>query len=349
MRRAFVLQGAGVLPGQRPTPNQPPARSDLPSATRGRRHHAWAQADGTPPSQRFGWQPEARGLQRSAVPELPEVETVRRGLEQRSTGFRIEEVAVLRERTIASPATAEAFANAVRGHRIARWSRRGKYLLASLSADGAATETAHLGVHLRMTGQFLWLETPTPICSHTRVRFWNDEGVELRFIDMRCFGQMWWVPPGVDPQSTISGLKRLGPEPFDPSFNREHLQRSLSRSRRPIKTALLDQGLVAGVGNIYADESLFAAGISPHTPANELQASQLDRLRDALVAVLNASIGAGGTTFSDFRDLTGTNGNYGGEALVYRRTGQPCRTCGTAIQRDRIGGRSSHWCPLCQH
>ena len=257
-------------------------------------------------------------------------------------------VEVLRERTIATPDTGDAFACAVRGHRIEAWNRRGKYLLASMRSEDGTAAIAHWGVHLRMTGQFLLLETPEPVCRHTRVRFWNDEGVELRFIDMRCFGQMWWVPSGDDPTTTIRGLKRLGPEPFDPAFNSEHLRRSLRNSRRPIKTALLDQGLVAGVGNIYADESLFAAGISPHRQAQSLEPAELERLRQALVTVLQASIGAGGTTFSDFRDLTGTNGNYGGEALVYRRSGQPCRTCGTAIQRDRIGGRSSHWCPQCQ-
>jgi formamidopyrimidine-DNA glycosylase len=102
------------------------------------------------------------------------------------------------------------------------------------------------------------------------------------------------------------------------------------------------------VGNIYADESLFAAGIRPGTPSGRLSQARIERLREALVEVLEVSIGAGGTTFSDFRDLTGTNGNYGGVAWVYRRSGQPCRVCGTPIQRERLGGRSSHWCPTCQ-
>jgi formamidopyrimidine-DNA glycosylase len=111
---------------------------------------------------------------------------------------------------------------------------------------------------------------------------------------------------------------------------------------------LLDQALVAGVGNIYADESLFISRIAPHTPSQQLKPAQLKRLHQALVEVLQASIGAGGTTFSDFRDLTGTNGNYGNAAWVYRRGGQPCRVCGTSIRRDKLSGRSSHWCPSCQ-
>jgi len=181
------------------------------------------------------------------------------------------------------------------------------------------------------------------------VQFWSEQGQELRFIDTRSFGQMWWVPPGEPLESVMTGLKKLGPEPFSGAFNPSYLQQKLKGSSRPIKNALLDQALVAGVGNIYADESLFAAGIRPHTPSGRLTKGQLDALCTALVQVLEVSIGAGGTTFSDFRDLTGTNGNYGGVALVYRRGGEPCRSCGTPIRREKLGGRSSHWCPTCQH
>jgi formamidopyrimidine-DNA glycosylase len=146
----------------------------------------------------------------------------------------------------------------------------------------------------------------------------------------------------------MGGLARLGPEPFSPQFNSRWLRERLRGSQRPIKSALLDQSLVAGVGNIYADEALFTAGIAPDTPSARLSEAQLQVLRDALVEVLRISIGAGGTTFSDFRDLQGVNGNYGGQAWVYRRGGQPCRRCGATIQRVRLGGRSSHWCPQCQ-
>jgi formamidopyrimidine-DNA glycosylase len=146
----------------------------------------------------------------------------------------------------------------------------------------------------------------------------------------------------------MTGLRRLGPEPFSSAFSPQHLAAKLAGSHRPIKTALLDQALVAGVGNIYADESLFISRIPPHTPGSELKPAQLERLHQALVEVLQTSIGVGGTTFSDFRDLTGTNGNYGNAAWVYRRGGQPCRVCGTAIRRDKLSGRSSHWCPNCQ-
>ena len=282
------------------------------------------------------------------MPELPEVETVRRGLEQRTTGMTIARLEVLRARAIAAPPDPDLFALALTDTRVSRWRRRGKYLLADLQHSADGDTAGQWGVHLRMTGQFLWLESEQPPCAHTRVRIWSEQGPELRFVDTRSFGEMWWVPPGRATESVITGLARLGPEPFSEAFDADHLHQRLRRSSRPIKTALLDQTLVAGVGNIYADESLFAAGIRPHTPSQQLLLPQLETLRQALVEVLQTSIGAGGTTFSDFRDLTGTNGNYGGVAWVYRRSGQPCRRCGTPIQRERLGGRSSHWCPSCQ-
>lgn len=281
------------------------------------------------------------------MPELPEVETVRRGLECQVSGAVLQRVEVLRSRAIAAPPDPELFRLALEGSRVGHWQRRGKYLLAQLHhPDGSSA--GKWGVHLRMTGQFLWLEQPTPACSHTRVRLYTGAGPELRFVDTRSFGQMWWIPPGVADAEVMTGLARLGPEPLEADFGAEHLARRLRGSLRPIKTALLDQALVAGVGNIYADESLFAASIAPFTPAGRLKPAQLSALHEALVTVLRTSIGAGGTTFSDFRDLSGTNGNYGGQAWVYRRTGQPCRRCGTAIRRERLGGRSTHWCPTCQ-
>jgi formamidopyrimidine-DNA glycosylase len=280
------------------------------------------------------------------VPELPEVETVRRGLERQLQDFTIDRVEVLRNRAVAWPPDPDLFSSALRGCRVGQWKRRGKYLLASL--EQGAEAAGHWGVHLRMTGQFLWLNEPSDPCRHTRVRLWNAAGQELRFVDTRSFGQMWWVPPDQAPEAVITGLQSLGPEPFSDGFTPTHLARRLKGSLRPINTALLDQSLVAGVGNIYADESLFLSGIAPHTASGRISGERLKRLHGALVEVLETSIGAGGTTFSDFRDLSGTNGNYGNAAWVYRRGGQPCRVCGTAIRRDRLGGRSSHWCPQCQ-
>ena len=291
------------------------------------------------------------------MPELPEVETVRLGLQRQTQDFLIGRVEVLRDRAIAAPPDPALFRLALEGCRIEQWSRRGKYLLAELRhPDGQ--QAGIWGVHLRMTGQFLWLAAPEGArCGpagdsdpgqHTRVRIWEQSGAELRFIDTRSFAQMWFVPPGRAVESENTGLARLGPEPFAPDFSASYLQERLRGSRRPIKSALLDQSLVAGIGNIYADESLFAAGILPQTVSGQLGSQRLERLRGAVVEILQTSIGAGGTTFSDFRDLTGTNGNYGGQAWVYRRGGLPCRRCGTPLMRERLAVRSTHWCPGCQ-
>ena len=271
---------------------------------------------------------------------------MRRGLERQLHDFSIDRIEVLRARAVAWPPDPELFCVALQGCRVGHWQRRGKYLIAALEQQGEPA--GHWGVHLRMTGQFLWLEQPREPCSHTRVRLWSGSGQELRFVDTRSFGQMWWVPPGQPPEAVITGLQKLGPEPFSDGFNPTYLAQRLAGSSRPIKSALLDQALVAGVGNIYADESLFLSGIAPSTASGRIGLARLETLHAALVEVLHTSIGAGGTTFSDFRDLSGTNGNYGNAAWVYRRGGEPCRVCGTTIRRDRLGGRSSHWCPQCQ-
>ena len=288
------------------------------------------------------------------MPELPEVETVRRGLANRLDQFVISDLEVCRDRAIASPGGPECFESGLINCRVGHWTRRGKYLYAELhrpgsgEADAAEESAGYWGVHLRMTGQFQWIEDDAPACKHTRVRFWNANGQELRFVDLRSFAEMWWVPPNTAVESIITGLKKLGPEPFSQDFKTQYLLERFKGSTRSIKAALLDQSIVAGTGNIYADESLFAAGIRPQTAAGQLNRKRLDKLRECLIEILELSIGAGGTTFSDFRDLEGVNGNYGGQAAVYRRTGQPCPKCGKAIERIKLAGRSTHWCSSCQ-
>jgi formamidopyrimidine-DNA glycosylase len=279
------------------------------------------------------------------MPELPEVETVRRGLTQLTLQAEIERVEVLLDRTVAYPESA-AFASGLVGMTIVAWRRRGKYLLGQLERDGLPG--GYLGVHLRMTGQLLWVKSEIPLAKHTRVRLWVRGGRELRFVDTRSFGQMWWVPADRPPEAVMTTLKTLGPEPLEAEFSLGYFVDRLHRSQRIIKTALLDQRLVAGVGNIYADESLFLSGIHPEQRCNQLNALAIAALHRSLIQVLQDSIGAGGTTFSDFRDLKGLNGNYGGQAWVYGRKGEACRHCGTAIERLKLGGRSSHFCPSCQ-
>jgi formamidopyrimidine-DNA glycosylase len=188
----------------------------------------------------------------------------------------------------------------------------------------------------------------TPLHKHTRVRLFLANDRELRFVDQRTFGQMWWVPEGVVTESIITGLAKLAVDPFSPQFTVNYLADKLKNRRRPIKTALLDQSVVAGLGNIYADEALFLSHILPDTQCTNLQHKQIELLRSSIIKVLKNSIEAGGTTFSNFLSVSGVNGNYGGVAWVYNRDGQPCKVCGTNIQRIKLGGRSSHFCLKCQ-
>ena len=281
------------------------------------------------------------------MPELPEVETVRKGLEKLLNDFYIKKLDVLKERSIASIGGSKVFISNIKNSYLGNWKRRGKYLIGTLKTTKKHIK-GYLVVHLRMTGQFKLINKEKPPCSHTRVRFFEEDIKELRFIDIRNFGQMWYVPSTKSIPETVSGIKRLGPEPFSDDFNSCYLEQYLKNKKRTIKSALLDQEIVAGVGNIYADETLFDAGINPKTESRKLKSNELNRLCNSLIKILNISIGEGGTTFSDFRDLEGINGNYGGQAWVYRRTGKSCKKCGEKILRDKVCGRSTHWCPSCQ-
>jgi len=205
----------------------------------------------------------------------------------------------------------------------------------------------------------LWCDRDQPVGKHTRVRLFvkekgkrkkekGDIQKELRFDDQRTFGKMWWVPAGQTTESVITGLQKLGMEPFDPEFTPQHLEAKLKRTGRPIKTVLLDQETVAGIGNIYADESLFLSKIHPQKAANSLDFTQVTDLHQAIIRSLSDGIAKGGTTFSNFQDIAGIKGNYIDTAWVFRRNGKPCNVCSTVISRIKLGGRSTHFCPQCQ-
>jgi len=291
------------------------------------------------------------------LPELPEVETVRRGLEQKLNNFIIKKVEVCRDSTVAFPLNKEEFINGLRNSLIYKWDRRGKYLIAQLqevhnenaqfSLENSQIK-GFLVVHLRMTGYFKFIENSTHPCKHTRIRFFDNNNNELRYIDVRSFGQMWWINRDLSLNKIIKGLGSLGPEPFSKDFDANYLKKVISKRTKSIKAILLDQTIVAGIGNIYADESLYSAGISPFREARTIKKNELIELKKSIVTVLKKSIGSGGTTFSDFRDLEGENGNFGLQTNVYRRTGKECRKCGNLIERQKITGRSTHWCPKCQ-
>jgi formamidopyrimidine-DNA glycosylase len=285
------------------------------------------------------------------VPELPEVETVRIGLNGVTRDRPIQKVEVLLDRMIAYPATTKAFQQGLQNASIAEWARRGKYLLATLVQQSSSPQprlAGWLGVHLRMSGQLLWVDAAEPIHKHTRVRLHFQGNQELRFIDQRTFGQMWWIPPDRDPKQLMSGMGLLGPEPLSLEFSQAYLTQICKGRDRPIKNALLDQSLIAGLGNIYVDESLFLGGLHPTRPCRSLSSAQIQRLHQAIETVIRNALTQGGTTFSDFRQVSGVNGNYGLVAWVYRRAGEPCRHCQTPLEKIRLAGRSCHFCPQCQ-
>jgi len=292
------------------------------------------------------------------LPELPEVETVRRGLEKKLNNFIIKKVEVCRDSTVAFPTEKDEFIKGLKNSLLNKWDRRGKYLIAQLkkfeSKDirfpfgKSSKNNGYLIVHLRMTGYFKFIEGSTQPCKHTRIRLFDNKNNELRYIDVRSFGQMWWIKEGLSPYTIIKGLGSLGPEPFSKEFDATYLKKVISKRTKSIKAVLLDQTIVAGIGNIYADESLYTAGISPFREAKTIKKYELINLKESIVNVLKKSIGSGGTTFSDFRDLAGENGNFGLQTNVYRRTGKKCRKCENFIERQKIAGRSTHWCPNCQ-
>jgi len=291
------------------------------------------------------------------LPELPEVETVRKGLEKKLKNFIIEDIEILRSSTIAFPKDITEFTKGVTLSKFGKWQRRGKYLIVNLEKYSKSTrddisplfkDNGYLVIHLRMTGYFNWLKSIKPPCKHTRVRFFNKNRSELRFVDVRSFGQIWWVKEGLNPKEIINGLGSLGPEPFEKDFNLKYLHKEFSKRTKSVKSVLLDQKIIAGIGNIYADESLYEAGISPFREARTINNEELIKLRDSIIKVLKKSIGSGGTTFSDFRDIEGTNGDYSMQANVYRRAGEKCNKCNNLIQRKKVLGRGTHWCNFCQ-
>jgi len=272
------------------------------------------------------------------VPELPEVETIRRQLLPLLAGRTVVRAWLLPEapRLPAHPPDAAAFVSLLEGRRLLSVERRGKYLLFPLN-DGNVWV-----VHLRMTGALVHSAAGATEDRFVRARFHLDDGSLLLYRDVRKLGRMWVVG---DPQQVVG---KLGPEPLCEGLTAEALRSALTRRRAPVKALLLDQRLVAGLGNIYADEALHEAGLSPLRPGGSLSPAEVERLRQAIVRVLEGATGHGGTSFFAYVDARGQRGRHQLHVRVYRRQGQPCPRCGTAVARTRVGGRSTHYCPACQ-
>ena len=273
------------------------------------------------------------------MPELPEVEVIRRGLASTLTGRRITRV-VIQNRRLRLPLRRGRLKGWVEGREVTSVSRRAKYLLITMESG------ARLVIHLGMSGRLAFVTAGTPPRDHDHVRFVLDGGLELRFNDARRFGSVQVVTPeGGDGAELFAGI---GPEPFSRAFSATYLLARTRERKRPIKNLLMDGTVVAGIGNIYANEALFVAGIDPVWPAGELDRDDCRRLVRGCRQVLERAIACGGTTISDFVNSSGVAGSFQCELQVYGRDGEGCRRCGSPIRRRVLAGRAAYSCPGCQ-
>lgn len=272
------------------------------------------------------------------MPELPEVETIRGQLAPHLEGRTIVR-AELRDSRWTAPLPLDVVADELTGARVERVGRAGKYLIWELDGD------RHLLVHLRMTGT--WLFDPTgEEPPHTHIRMELDEGHLLLYVDPRRFGTGHLVHSRAARDDYFA--KRLGAEPFTPAFTAEYLREAARGRTAPVKTFILDQRRIAGVGNIYADEALFRAKIHPLRPAGALTKAQWEALKDAVEVSLQAGIDAKGASIDDFRHVDGARGTFQNDFLIHTRAGEPCVNCGTTIRKLVVGGRGTYVCEHCQ-
>lgn len=273
------------------------------------------------------------------MPELPEVETVRRTLEPKLIGRKIIDVKILLPKIIRKPDASE-FKELIVDKKFRSIDRRGKYLLFKLS------KALCLVAHLRMTGQLIYCKKEQEIEKHTHVIFNLDNGSHLRYIDIRQFGGFNLVAS--DELDSISGLRTLGPEPLSEDFNKEYLKKALRHSRAKIKGLLLDQTFVAGLGNIYVDEALFRAKINPERVGSSLLAREATNLHKAIQEVLRLGIENRGTSLKDYVDGEGRSGDFQKLLQVYGKASEPCPKCSTILVKTKVAGRSTTHCPKCQ-
>lgn len=274
------------------------------------------------------------------MPELPEVETIRRDLEPELTGRVIVDVDVHKADIVLPPLDPESFGRRLTGRRVVGVGRRAKYLLFRLD-DGSL-----LQVQLRMSGRFaLGREVPDPTeFRHIAARLHLDDGRTLFYDDVRRLGGFRLLA-GSDWEIEAA---RLGPEPLEPDYRAADLGRMLAATRSPVKNALMDQRRVAGVGNIYASEALFRARVDPRRPGRDLEPDEVKRLHRTVRGVLREAIQQAGTSFQNYRAVNGRSGEFQSSLDVYGREGEPCRACGDTIARIVQAGRSTFYCPSCQ-
>ena len=275
------------------------------------------------------------------MPELPEVETIRSQLAPRLPGRKIVEAEVF-DPLWCAPRAPEEVERDLRGERIVALGRRGKYLVLELETE------RFLVMHLRMTGNFLWVSQSddVPGRAHLRVRLVLDDGNRLLFVDQRRFGT-GVVLDGRDEFDRYLA-ERVGPEPLDDSFTPDVLAGAARGRKAPVKAFLLDQRRIAGVGNIYADEALFRARIHPLRPAGRLRRNEIERLHAGIVAALEAGIARQGASIDNYRDANGARGSMQDEFLIHLREGKPCVRCGRPVVKMVAAGRGTYVCRHCQ-
>jgi formamidopyrimidine-DNA glycosylase len=273
------------------------------------------------------------------MPELPEVETVRKTLVELVQGKTISEVKVLWPKMIKEPDDAVLFEQMLAGQQILEIGRRGKFLLFYLTDYCLVS-------HLRMEGKYGLFQKNEPANKHTHVFICFEDGTELRYQDVRKFGTIHLYEKGKE--LAAKSLAGLGPEPFDQAFNLELLKEKLAKTNRNIKAVLLDQKVVVGLGNIYVDEALFRAGIHPEKIASSLTEAELVGLQREIVLTLQEAVDKGGSTIRSYVNSQGQIGMFQLELFVYGRKGEPCRKCGHEIEKTVVAGRGTHTCPNCQ-
>lgn len=273
------------------------------------------------------------------MPELPEVEAVKRVLEPQLQGRRIENVIVRRPEVAAHPA-ADAFCSRLAGQTISGMARRGKFLMITLVSGD------HIVLHLRMTGCLLLTPADRPEEKHTHIVFQLNDGRELRFSDTRRFGRFWLLKD--NETDLYSGIDQLGKEPFDPAFSAEYLNAHFGKRKRAIKECLLEQSVIAGIGNIYSDEILFAVKLYPARLANSLTAEEWAQLAATIPRQLSYFIEKNKMTPEEYLETKGQAYRNTPFLQVYGKAGKPCPVCGQTLCRMMLGGRSSTFCPNCQ-
>ncbi|MGV3488694.1 MAG: DNA-formamidopyrimidine glycosylase [Tuberibacillus sp.] len=273
------------------------------------------------------------------MPELPEVETVKRTLKHLVIGKTIAGVDVFWAKIIKQPDDVEQFKAMLIGETIRDIERRGKFLRFILDHFVMVS-------HLRMEGKYRLEDQETPKDKHTHVIFRFTDGTELRYRDVRKFGTMHLYEKGTEWDKPP--LESLGLEPFDETFNASYLQSVLKKTERNVKAVLLDQTVVVGLGNIYVDEALFRAGVHPNTKAKKLKKTEIQRLTESIKETLSEAVEMGGSSVRTYLNSQGEMGMFQQKLFVYDRKGEPCKRCGTIIEKTRVAGRGTHFCPACQ-